>query len=301
MTNVYNRFVPRAPDARTLGSRLLGDPRGVMQKVPVTKPNVPALFRNSYAARSSISQNQPYGLVTATSRGLAGLGGFGAFSGGPPLGAGGITFGFDLDRADFFGRVAHQNGLRKLKLSWTPPDGALVAAADRVLGALQSSNTNGQRLRTTLIADGQRLADRIYEVGEKTAWESPFLGARGEVDIFGKVLNDQPERQRIEAMEDLKDWLERVAATNLAQYARVTVPNPSTTPGSGLQSENQGSAYGGGGSTTPTGGSSMADRLAPLLNSQPMPSAAPTSSKLPYIIGGVALVGVGAFLFLRKK
>lgn len=301
MANVYNRFVPRAPDARVLGARLLGDPRGVMQKVPVSKPNVPALFRNSYAARSSISQPAPYGLVTSNGHGLSGFAGFGNFAG---FGAVPLFDEFEWDEswaaADFVGQnptwvrqVNKQMDVLGIKdtnypaVSYTPTDPSLVSQAGLKWGQIRAASSRDAATRAFANEVRGNIKAAIAQADQATKQQPVNL-------VFGRRTGPA-EQMRVAAFESIQNEMERILAYRIPAAGSANTGGGASPP---LQSENQGSNYGG----NTGGGSSMADRLAPLLNSQPMPgSPAPSSSKLPYIIGGVALIGVGAFLFLRKK
>jgi hypothetical protein len=307
--NLYQMYSMKPPSKTAMADRLTGArSRTTGVAVPVAKSSATKRFfvRDNEVPTSLPNIRTPYPL--GTQGGLAGLGMLGALS-GPPLGAGGIEFTFDLDRADFFGRSYHQQGLKKLKLFWAPPDSGLVSEADKKLNLLRASGSRGSSIAAALIQEGQRRADRIHAVGEKVAFEAPLLGARGEVDVFGKVINDQPERQRIEAMEDLKQWLETVVATPVPEKVTSSPGSGSATSGSATS----GSATSGG---TTTGDPTMDALIAaqtrkdqegntppPLRLYKITPTAEATPFyKNPMVLGiaGVLVVGIG-IIAMRKK
>lgn len=149
---------------------------------------------------------------------LQGFGAYELFPSAP------IRFQFDLDEKDFYGREFHQRGLSRLQLAYTPAKREDTDAANaklmRLLELGEQGSPGAKKKYDDLVVEGTNLTKRIYDVGEGTAWEAVGLGARGEVDIMGKVIKNGVERARIEAMSNLRNWVKSVAALDLSQYQR---------------------------------------------------------------------------------
>jgi len=149
---------------------------------------------------------------------LQGFGAYELFPSAP------IRFGFDLDEKDYYGRDFHQNGVRRLLLSYIPAKRSETDAANAKLAKLlelsEQGSTNAKKKYDDLVVEGNNLTKRIYDVGQGTEWEAVGLGARGEVSITGKVIRNGVEKARLEAMNKLQDWVRSVMNLDLSPYQR---------------------------------------------------------------------------------
>jgi len=273
MKNLYHQFSMQPPAREELGRRLTGGSplaRTAVSKAPVD------FYRRLGMPTNNVLAPASYSLDSGSVSGLAhGLRGLGAFSGDPAVElVPGVNFGFDLDKRDFIapGRPIHQEGIRKLNLSWKPVPANLVTEVRNKLAALANSTDEGRALGKQLVADGQDKATQIHERGEKVEWEAAFLGARGEVDVFGKVLRNDVEASRLNAMRELEAWMRYV----------VTVPVPELV-------------YTPGGAGTP---GEIALRKA--LAAKQGGYVPPPASKMPLLIGGAAVAMFFGIVVLKK-
>jgi hypothetical protein len=235
MRNLTQKFSMKPPSKTALANRLLGAAApysGVT--VPVRTPNAPSFFRTNDVVHSSPTVQTPY--VLGDNDGFAGfgrlaLGSFGAVD--PALGlVTGVSFRFDIDKKDFVtGRPIHQEGIRKLGLSWTPVTPNFVQNVDKKLSELRASGPEGETLADTLVGEGAKYAQKVGNVGEGVEFEALFLGARGEVDLFGKVIRKDVEENRLNAMKELKGWMANVLAAPIPASTVTYQPPTGGTPG----------------------------------------------------------------------
>lgn len=300
MNNLYSKFKIAPPAKPAMAQGLL---RAGIKTPPVTKPAPLIFFEKAAKARGDINPMGPGYTLGAQGGALAGFGAFRGLGGVPSGIAPEIEFVFDLDKQDFFGeRPTWLQGVQRLKLTYSPASRGTANLAAQKLARLANGPPAAQALRDDLIAEGRRLTTLIYDVGEKTAWESPLLNARGEVDIFGKVIRDEPEKSRIGAMVQLKNWMGNIANMDIEGVMAV---GPGNTPAGGAT----GSQYGAGrGYVAPnplwsSGGGGQA--FAPGAG---MPGAGTVSSSqgpgmgtMLAVVGGVAVLGIGAVWFFKKR
>ena len=297
MTNITQKFSMKPPARGALANRLLGGSApysGVA--VPVRVPNAPNFFRATDVVRSSPTVRTPY--VLGANNGLAGLGrlALGALGAADPATSlvTGVSFRYDIDKKDFItGRPIHQEGIRKLGLSWTPVTPNYVQSVDTKLKTLRASGVAGETLADTLTADGAALAQKVGNVGEAVEFEALFLGARGEVDIFGKVIRNEVEKNRLNAMKELKGWMAYVLSVPVpAEGSGYTPPagGGGTTPGytPGTFGPNTANTTGRGVQTTGSTTGSTAGSM----------QKAPGPDYVMY--GAIAAAGVVGLLVLRK-
>lgn len=308
MLNTYNRFRAQPPTLQALGQRLIGNRRGVQQKMPVKAPPVQKFFNDALAARGMpLARPAPYALATSTTRGLAGLGDFGSFSNFGSFAGAPLFDEFEFEERwsadDFFGRnpawvrnVGRQMEVLGIKdmnygpVPYTPADSSFVAQTALKWNQLKTVASRDSATRAFMADVRSRLRGAIAQAdqGTKIPWNVVF-GRRTTAD----------EQMRVAAFEAIQDQLERI---NSFRVPSVTSP-ANTTPGGGIQSENQGSGYpgytgggsssGGGGTGQGQGSSGGAPYNAP---------AAPSSNTGLYVGGGIAVLAVGAAAyFLLKK
>lgn len=130
-------------------------------------------------------------------------------------------FKFKLDELDFYGRDYNLKGIAKLKLSYQPASRATTDKANAnviKLQAIARAVPAVAEILETWTREGEALTQKIFDVGEGTEFEAVALGARGEVDIFGKVIRNQTESNRIQAFNQLKSWITKIANFNVAPY-----------------------------------------------------------------------------------
>lgn len=239
MRNLNDLFSMQPPTRDAMAQRLRGGPR--LQRTQRSSAPT-AFYALSPTTRSTLQQNS-YTLGTGMGgKGLGGLAGafaakarslgLGNFSGDPAIElVPGVNFKFPLDKLDFVapGRPIHQEGIRKLGLQWTPVPLGVITAARNKLAALENSTEEGAATAAALKADGQDKALKVFNVGEAVEFEAFAFGARGEVDIFGKVIRNDVERNRLNAMRELAAWLNYVAAVPVPKVEYV--PGAEGTPG----------------------------------------------------------------------
>jgi hypothetical protein len=301
MLNTYNRFRPRAPDARQLGQRLVGGGR-VNEKLPVTRPPVATFFDNALAARSMVTQPTPYNL--GANNGLAGFGRFGA------LGAFGNAANTIF--AEFaFGEAASARDFFKLDSSWnqtvnqaqtinpvqyaaagsyTAPPTTLISAANAKWAAISEARYLDTRVEAFA---------RGIETTINGAIAQADSNSKVEVDAFARRRTVNVERLRIDAFKKII-----AAMTQVAQYVvPPTAPSQPDTFTSPATSGQTGTTQ-----APPTGWSTGAatgrgTRTAPPQQPQQAITEAPQSNMGLYIGGGIALLAVGgiALVLLRKK
>lgn len=284
MRNLYSQFMMKAPGRDAMARRLTG---GAPLQPASVSAAPSAFYRNVGAPSGQMNRRDPYvlgmdgGLAgLATHRGLARLEGFGALSGDPAVElVPGVNFRFDIDKKDFItGRPIHQEGIRKLGLSWTPVTPGQVTAVRNKLSELTNSTEQGATTAAALVADGADLAAQVGNVGEAVEWEAVGLGARGEVDIFGKVLRNTVESNRLNAMRRLKAWMDAVIAIPVPEMTYT--PGGAGTPGANVQSAAAAAAR----------AKAEQDRL-----------AAQGPSKMPLYVGGALIAALGIVVVLKKR
>lgn len=276
MKNLYDMFSMRPPNRAALARRLMGDltaapASGVAVRVSRSAaPN--AFFRRVGMPMSNAIAPHTYPL--GANGGLAGLRGIGALGAGDPalLLVPGVYFKFTLDKQDFItGRAIHQIGLKKLGLVWVPVDPGFVQKVTVKMNELANAGFD----MDSLAAEGNRLTNKVFSVGEGTDIEAVLLGARGEVDIFGTVISNTVEKNRLNAMRELKGWLNYV----------LTIPTPASggyiPPGSA-----------GGYVPLNTGKGAGKDVQAPAVK--------PSGPPIPLILGGIAAAGVLALVIAKR-
>ncbi len=308
MLNLFNQFRAKPPSSSQLGQRLLTNARGVQQKVPVKAPQVSKLFGNASQARGMLVQPSAYGLVGPTSRGLAGAGGFGALSsaGAGSFGATPLFDEFEFDEAwsaaDFFGTnrawvtaVNKQHDVLGIKdpnygpVPYTPADSSFAAQVGLKWNQLKAASSRDTATRNFMTGVRNAIKGAIAQAdaGTKRPWNVLFAGRRTSAD----------EQVRVAAFEAIQEQMENIMAFRVPSSTSTS----NTTPGGGIQAENQYIAP-----NTPTGTNSLADQLGPLINNTMGPrgaAAAPASNTGLYIGGAAAVVaiGVGVFFLTRKK
>ena len=191
MSNLYNQFVMKGPSKNALAQRLLGAPgptTGVA--VPVRKSVAVRDFYNRMQRPHSVPGGNPYYMGSNGGlNGLSGLLGLGAVDANVGL-VEGVNFKHDIDKKDFINdRPIHKIGVQKLGLRWDAVTPAQVTAVGNKLADMRSTSETGAAIAADLVSRGNDLAQQIGIVGEDVAWEAPLLGARGEVDVFGKAIN----------------------------------------------------------------------------------------------------------------
>lgn len=233
--NIFQRFRPAPPSTKSLGLRLLNDPQGVMQPMRIKRPAVQNLFQNALASRAMVSQPAPYGLATATSRGLAGFGRFGAaLSGDGETIFGPFNFAERWSYADFMGtnpnwlsQIQKQVGLDpnvSAAGSYSPPPDSLMLAASNVWSRIEEARYLDNRVEAFAQEVEGQIKAAIAQADRATR-QNIIVGTDRRWTIY--------ERQRIEAFNTLKRLMSQVA-----QY--VVPPTAASVP-----------------PTTPSGGSTM--------------------------------------------
>lgn len=285
--NLYQKLGMKPPTRNVLGDRLLGSKAqytGVA--VPVRRTDAAQMWRSTDVVHGSPNIKLPYPL--GADNGLSGLRGFGAFGAGDPATelVPGVSFMFDIDKKDFItGRPIHQEGIRKLGLSWTPVTPQYVQSVAKKLQDLRAAGSAGETLADTLVGDGAALAKKVGQVGEAVEWEAFGLGARGEVDIFGKVIRNTVEKNRLDAMKELKAWMAYVIGVPIPQDTASSYTPSTTTP-----TYTPGSLPTGGGTTSVTTSRNVVTTG----------SIAKPAGISPVTIGVIGVVGIVGLLVARK-
>ncbi len=273
MKNLYAQYKMSPPDQKQLAARLMGG-KGVTSGVAVAVPfsNAHAdFYRKVGMPMNNVLAPNTYSL--GVHGGLAGLRGIGSFGTVPVKGAigaplvPGVNFWAEIDRQDFIsGRQLHQLGVKALKLSWTPVTPAEVTAVESRLNQLKEAGVDVD----SLLLEGQRLTKLVYDTGEGKSWETPFLGARGEIGV-----TDQPEKERLHSMAQLKGWMSAIMAIEPPKDGGYVLPGQ---PGGFVQ-----------GPKTVAGG--------------PAPVAKPglLDGNLPLIAGGVVAAGLLLVIIAKKR
>lgn len=303
MLNTYNRFRAQPPTLQALGQRLIGNRRGVQQKVPVKAPPVQKFFNDALAARGMpLAQPAPYALATSTTRGLAGFGQFGSLGAfgmlgdsSAPIFPGGPSFAEEWSLKDYLSGPsapsAWYNQLRQYAdqpEKWDGPPSAAIA---------DQAGKNWVRYDST--PDGARLkADFETELNAAIRQVDSLVSG---VKIGVNVRDPAREGPRVRGMKAIKALVLEIASTPPPQPTPRTRTN--TTPGSNvIYSERQDPITTGGGTSGGRGDGTGGGRGGGITQAPPPTAPEEKSNTALYVGGGIAVLAVGAAAyFLLKK